>query len=45
MREKILKNKTLVIIVAAVVLAGIGFAAGMMVKTSLAKGSGDYIGA
>lgn len=45
MKEKVLKNKTLVIVVAAIVLAGIGFAAGMAVKTSLAENSGDYIGA
>lgn len=45
MKEKVLKNKTLIIVVAAIVLAGIGFAAGMMVKTSHAENSGDYIGA
>lgn len=45
MKEKILKNKTLVIVVAAIVLAAIGFTAGMMVKTSLAKDGGSYIGA
>ncbi|MCQ4637511.1 PepSY domain-containing protein [Anaerovorax odorimutans] len=45
MKEKILKNKTLVIVVAAIVLCAIGFAAGMMVKTSLAHDSGNYIGA
>lgn len=45
MKEKLLKNKTIVIVVAAIVLAAIGFTAGMMVKTSLAKDGGSYIGA
>lgn len=45
MKEKILKNKTIVIVVAAIVLCGIGFAAGMMIKTSLAHEDGNYIGA
>lgn len=45
MKERALKHKTLIIIAAAAVLAAIGFTAGMAAKTSLAKGSGDYIGA
>ena len=45
MKETILKNKTLVIIVSALVLAAIGFGAGMMVKTALARDGGNYIGA
>ena len=45
MKEKILKNKTLVIVVAAIVVCAVGFAAGMMVKTALAHDSGNYIGA
>lgn len=45
MKEKIVKNKTLVIIAAAIVLAAIGFAAGMMVKSALADSRGSYIDA
>lgn len=45
MKEKILKNKTLVIVVAAIVVCAVGFAAGMMVKTALAHDSGSHIGA
>ena len=45
MKEKMVKHKTLMIAAAAIVVAAVGFAAGMMVKTSLAKNSGDYIGA
>lgn len=44
MKEKLLKNRTLVIIVAAIVLAAIGFSAGMLAKTSLAGNGGDYMG-
>lgn len=44
MKEMIIKHKIPIIILAAVLLAAIGFAAGMLAKTSLAK-DGDYIGA
>lgn len=45
MKEKIFKNKTLIIIASAIVLAAIGFAAGMMVKSALADSRGSYIDA
>lgn len=45
MKEKLFKNKTIIIIAAAVVLAAIGFAAGMMVKSALADSRGSYIDA
>lgn len=45
MKENLLKHKTILIAAAAILLAAIGFAAGMMVKTSLADDSGSYIDA
>lgn len=44
MKEMIIKHKIPVIIMAALLLAAIGFIAGMLAKTSLAQ-DGDYIGA
>lgn len=44
MKEMIIKHKIPVIIIAAILLAAAGFAAGMLAKTTLAK-DGDYIGA
>ena len=41
MRESLVRKKTVIIIAAAVLLAGIGFTAGMMAKSSLASGSKD----
>ncbi len=44
MKEMIIKHKVPVIIIAAFLLAAIGFIAGMLAKTSLAQ-DGDHIGA
>lgn len=44
MKEIMIKHKIPIIIIAAILLAAMGFAAGMLAKTSLAK-DGDYIGA
>lgn len=43
MKESILKHKTIVIVLAAILIAAIGFGAGMMMKTSLAQGGGSSI--
>lgn len=43
MKELILKHKTIVIILAAIIIAAIGFGAGMMMHTSMAQGGGSYI--
>ena len=45
MKEKVLKNKTIFIVAAAIVLAAIGFAAGMMVRSVTADDRGSYIDA
>ena len=45
MKEKVLKNKTVFIVAAAIVLAAIGFAAGMMVRSVTADDRGSYIDA
>lgn len=43
MKETIFKNKTIVIVLCALVLAGIGFGAGMLVKTSMAKSGSSHM--
>ena len=43
MKEKVLKNKTIFIVAAAIVLAAIGFAAGMMVRSCLLYTSKIYL--
>lgn len=45
MKEKLIKNKTLVIVIAAILVAGIGFIAGMSIKTALASSDSSYIDA
>lgn len=45
MKENLLKHKTIFIVAAAILLAALGFAAGMMVKTALADDSGSHISA
>lgn len=45
MKEKVLKNKTILIVAAAIVLAAIGFAAGMTVRSVTADERGSYIDA
>lgn len=44
MKEAIFRHKIIVIILAALIIAAIGFGAGMMIQTSLAQGDGAYIG-